>query len=254
LRKHKIIQSYLDTEYKKATTKRNIYNSIIVALLAYSVPQYVVKKYIENVEKLNKKINEHYATHEMTDIERNNFIKWEDVLIKREEMRKIHEDTPLDLENLQNYLIICLYSYIPPIRNEYGSVIKWSDASDSNDNYFCKNKKIILLQKYKTVKRYGEKIIPIPDIIVDLIEKREKISPTKFLLTNVNGGILGTNLITNRLNKIFGKNVSSSLLRKSYISHIIGFDIDKQKLRVKLADQMMHSVGMAEGIYNKNLN
>jgi hypothetical protein len=254
IRKFNIIRLYLEKKYDNEKSRRNYYNSLVVTLMAYKTKSYVMKKFVGEIDKLNVIINAQYDSHEMSEKERQNFVKWEEVLIRRNELLKEHEADPENIEKLQNYLILSLYSYIPPIRNDYGGVVIWNDSSDSDKNYLDMKKKIILLQSYKTVKKYGVKILTIPDVVIDIILKLQKLRKSKFLLTNINGGMLGSNLITNRLNKIFGKKVSTSILRKSFISYTIGYDEDKQKLRIKLAEQMLHSPGVAEGIYNKNLN
>jgi hypothetical protein len=54
---------------------------------------------------------------------------------------------------------------------------------------------------------------------MSILKKWNKINETDYLLFDSNGNKLTPSKLTRRLNKIFGKNISTSSLRKFYISH-----------------------------------
>jgi len=207
-----------------------------------------------------KKIYQHYydlmmnKAHEMNESNINvkstaqneNWISWEQVIHIKEAIKEaiipIIENkfiTPVQFEVLLAYLILSLYTDIPPRRNQdymdMYFVTQYDDNMDQNRNYLdWTNKKLIFL-KYKTAKKYGKQVIDISDN-KNLIEaltyylKFHPLNPThslKKLLKNTNFKLLvysdgsplvAVNAITRILNKIFNKKVGSSMLRHIYLS------------------------------------
>jgi hypothetical protein len=220
--------------------------------MAFKQKNYTIKKYSSEIDKLNIIINAEYNSHKKSEKEKKNWLDWEKILEKRDEVRKEHEANPTDTDLLQQYLIACLYTYISPLRNVWGSCVIWTNSDDSDLNYVDLDKKICVLNDHKTVSKYGIRIIQLPDIVVEIINKLLKLRASKFLLTNNNNDILGCNLITNRLHRIFAPNlISSSMLRKSFISHHLAYDEELEKKRVRFASEMGHSPGVAKMIYTK---
>jgi hypothetical protein len=62
------------------------------------------------------------------------------------------------------------------------------------------------------------------------------------------------NAFTKYLNKVFGKNVSTSMIRHTIVSSVYKVDKDEYKQKQELADKMGHSVDMASLVYAKDLS
>jgi len=135
-----------------------------------------------------------------------------DLLYKKSNLK------PADLQEIQNYIILCLLSgkYIAPRRSMDYVNLKIKNVDKSKDNYIEKNK--IIFNTYKTAKTYGQQIIDIPKSLQPILKKWIAINPTDWLLFDTNNNKLTNVKMTQRLNKIFGKKSSVNQLRHTYLT------------------------------------
>ena len=129
---------------------------------------------------------------------------------------KKKELTKEDLNEIQNYIILSLYTLIPPRRSLDFTEMKIKNISPDN-NHIDKNR--FVFTKYKTAKFNGTQYEEIPKDLMIILKKWIKINPTDYLLFDSNKNKLTPSKLTRRINKIFGKNISTSALRHLYISH-----------------------------------
>ena len=155
-----------------------------------------------------------------------------------------------DLQDIQNYIILCVLSgiYIPPRRSKDYVDFKIRDIDREKDNYI--DKKVMVFNSYKTAKTYQRQELPIPPELLKILNKWIKINPSDYLLFDSNGKKLSNVKLTQRLNKIFGKKASVNQLRHSYLSDKYQ---DTIKLNKDMADDMqaMGSSRKQEQIYIK---
>jgi integrase len=155
-----------------------------------------------------------------------------------------------DLQEIQNYIILCILSgiFIPPRRSKDYVDFKILNIDHEKDNYI--NKKMFVFNSYKTSKTYQRQEIPIPPELMKILNKWIKINPTEYLLFDTNCKKLTNVKITQRLNKIFGKKASVNQLRHSYLSDKYQNTI---KLNKDMADDMkaMGSSRAQESVYIK---
>ena len=206
----------------------------------------------------NKKQIQLEKENQLTPQEKNSFMEWNDILNLEQ---KIKESNP---ENLAIYYI---YTQIPPRRvGDYSSLIiqqegpasagraelEDSKADDNNQNFVILNNKRnkvqkIILNQYKTAKKYGQYIIePVPSklskAIIDLI-KEKGIKNGEYLFQNSNGKPYGESF-SFRIKKLFiditGKGITVNTLRHSFISHHLQGKVSDLK-KAQYAKQMAHS-------------
>ena len=161
--------------------------------------------------------------------------------ITQEELHKIHEklkkratllykskDLSIDdLIEIQDYVILSLYILIPPRRIMDYSEFKIKNIDREIDNYMDKNS--FVFNKFKTAKTYGSQKVEIPKELKSIITKWIKVNPTDYLLfNNQKNKLIGTTL-TQRLNRIFGKNISVNAIRHSYLSSKYQSSIEQKK-------------------------
>ena len=155
-----------------------------------------------------------------------------------------------DLQDIQNYIILCVLSgiYIPPRRSKDYVDFKIRDIDREKDNYI--DKKTMVFNSYKTAKTYQRQELPIPPELLKILNKWIKVNPSDYLLFDSNGKKLSNVKLTQRLNKIFGKKASVNQLRHSYLSDKYQ---DTIKLNKDMADDMeaMGSSRKQEQIYIK---
>jgi integrase len=215
--------------------------------------------------------------NEKSKSQNDNWITWEQVLNVKKNLKNIVDTfannkfiTAIQFDYLLGYLILSLYTDIPPRRNQdyidMYFVNNYTDGLDSNRNYLdWANKKLVFL-KYKTAKKYGKQVIDISDNkeLLDALTLYLKFHPlipsqnlkklpknTNFkLLVYSNGSYLdAVNSITRILNKIFGRNIGSSMLRHIYLTDKYKNVLDDMK---EDAIQMGTSENMVQNQYVKN--
>lgn len=214
------------------------------------------------METKNEKENE--PKHEKNEKQEANWIEWEDVLKKRDELKEKVDAfksnkkvSANEYETLLKFVVLSLYTDIAPRRNEFLNmfVVKKHNKDMSNDkNYYDLASHSFIFNVYKTAKTYGQQIVKLPDTLKDTLSIFLKFHPLKNkfpfqLLVKDDGDPLTTvNSITRILNKIFGKKVGSSMLRHSFISSKFG---DNVKEMEETALAMAHSPHIQQTTYLK---
>lgn len=198
---------------------------------------------------IRKALTEQANTHKKSEKEKAYWMSWEDVIEKREELAsEITEDE--SHKTMLDHVVLSLYTYIPPRRNEY--VYMWvvdsmEDATDNTRNYFVMNEDKFVFNQYKTKRYLGQQTVDIPDelsvILQNWLETKhptyEKGTSVRLLVKEDGKPIPEANGITRILNGIFKpKKISSTALRHIYVSDKYGPVIEEKK---KDADTMAHS-------------
>jgi integrase len=122
-----------------------------------------------------------------------------------------------DLQDIQNYIILCVLSgiFIPPRRSKDYVDFKIRDIDREKDNYI--DKKVMVFNSYKTAKTYQRQEIPIPPELLKILNKWIKVNPTDYLLFDSNMNPLTSVKLNQRLDKLFGgKKVGVNSLRHTY--------------------------------------
>jgi len=238
----------------KATNLINEYSKYHKAL---AVKQ--IDSYLDN-EKTNKETENWVTTSEIEDKINKLLIK----LTSLDNYNKYIGTSRSWIDTFQQYLVLNLYTKLPPIRNDFANVkitnIPNFKPENLDVNYinFYEGKAYLILNTYKTSKTYGIKVIPLPEFLVELISKFQKAKLLVFfknidtlLINTTNLQPMTKNGLTKYLNKIFHpKKISTTLLRKCYLSEKYPV-IHTNRERENDSYVMGHSVGMAQNVYIK---
>ena len=135
-----------------------------------------------------------------------------------------------DLQNIQSFIILALTTgiYHEPRRSS-DWIMKVRNYDEKEDNYLDLKKKVFVFNHFKTVKKMGQQTIGIDPPLLKILKKWISISGNDFLLFNNRGNPLQASELTHRLNGIFGKNISTSMLRHIFLTHKFG-NIDLKDL------------------------
>ena len=219
------------------TNKKEYRDQMLLDINAYNEAQHTQEK----TEKQNESWVEGSEIKKLISM-----FEKEVKLIYKKEAPTMH-----DLQEIQNYIILCLYSglYIPPRRSKDYVEFKIKNINKNTYNYMS-NKKFIF-NTYKTAKTYGQQELDVPESLLKIIRKYIKINPTDYLLFDSNKNKLSNVKLTQRLNKLFGdKKVSVNQLRHTYLS-------DKYQDTIKANQDMsedlqrMGSSSIQEKVYIK---
>lgn len=204
-----------------------------------------------------KEYNKEEAKQSKTDSQKENWVEKNDMTNLVKSLRntanllyKKDKLTNSDLQEIQNYIILCLYSgeYIPPRRSKDYVNFKIKNVDKGHDNFIDKN--FFVFNSYKTAKTYGQQKVEIPKELKTILNKWIKINPTEFLLFDTSLKPLSNVKLNQRLNKLFGKKAGVNMMRKSYLSSKYGDLIDtKNELAKDFKD--MGSSTLQENIYIK---
>ena len=254
------------------TTIRNTLNAVIVYLLAVDGDEDIIKTYTEKRDELNTKYEEEQAKGVISDKQAKNFgdpkqTKEElNGMIEKmdEELKPIRKKEELSKKEkalLQVYTIFNIYMKMP-FRNDVsnmdaikqGAFNKLSKEERESKNYLVinKNQLYFVLNNYKTKSKYEE-------LKLDIEDKELKKILFYYLKRNGEGRLFksqaGTPLTSNALsqlllktsNKYIGKSISTTLLRKLYLSK---YSDVKEEMK-KDAKMMGHSVATQQKVYVK---
>jgi len=234
-------------EYAESTQESVLAGIVSVLTVFKDKPTYktLYNFYYERMTEANQKRREK-DTSQKTEKQEANWLKWTDVLEKRDALAKEVEAvakaklmTPAMWNTLLSYVVLCLYTHIPPRRNQdYQDLFvvkKWNEQMSKDKNYYDLAGQRFIFNKYKTAKTHGTQILDIKDneALKSCLALYLKLHPAKKsselrLLVNADGSALSSvNSITRILNKIFGKAVGSSMLRHIYLSD--KYDIKEMK-------------------------
>jgi integrase len=138
--------------------------------------------------------------------------------------------SPADYSAIQKYILLCLCSgiFIPPRRSADWNM-KWKDFDAEKDNHIDVKNSQFIFNAYKTVKIYGQCKVPIPKPLKLILNKWFKIAQCEYVLYDSKLKPLSSSQITHRLNEIFGKKISTSMIRHIYLTHKFG-NVNLQEL------------------------
>jgi hypothetical protein len=253
-------------EKYKQNTQRGYLISIVSALgldKSNKAKQKLYDDYYKLMMDKNKELKAKEASNEKSETQAKNWLTWEEVSKTFAELeakvkafssnKEINEH---QYNVLLQYVVLALYYYKAPRRNEYQNmlIVKANSASlPITTNYLVLDTRSFIFNAYKTAKKEGQLKEDIPEELFDVIliylkfhpllkgKKVTKTTSLPFLVYYDGKPFSQVNAITRILNKTFGKNVGSSLLRHIYLSSKYGDILTEMK---EDAGAMSHSVGM----------
>lgn len=265
------INNYEKTiQYIKQNYKEKTYKSFITSIVVYLKATgniSLAEKYGKEMKRVNDIIQTKEKDNLPSSSEKQNFVT-------QKEIKTLIDETKLKMKNemenytivdkfdfIKQYLVLNLYYLIPPLRNDYVGCLVVESLPifvDTTKNYIILSQKKLLLNRYKTQKHYGNKDIELPDSLLEIVneymETRIRLYPelannNELLLTKYLKPMNQVNL-TQYLNKIFKKKVSSTMLRKSFISSKYVSEHSVNQMEAD-ARKMGHSISTQQSTYRK---
>jgi uncharacterized protein (UPF0305 family) len=261
------------TKYKE-NTKRGYLISICSVLSldkSTKAKQKLYDDYFRLMMDKNKELKAEERENIKTDTQKENWLDWKEVEEKYNELEQkvnaFKDQKTLNehqYNTLLQYMVLSLYVLFPPRRNEFQKVMVAKSATEkspTDTNWLDLDRTRFILNKYKTAKKEGQKVIDMPDDFVRVLSRHMKFHPlTKgkkitnktepfpFLVHYDGSPLDKVNSITRVLNKVFGRKVGSSMLRHIYLSNKYG---DVQEEQKKDAEAMSHSTAQQKDYIKK---
>ena len=257
------------------TSQRNHYNAIIVLLMALNHDKKydkLLEKYGEVRDQLNDEYNKQQQSGIISAKQAPNFATMEEINqmidsisneLSEMKLKKKETLTKKEFALLQFFVLMKIYTRMP-LRNDVADGMesiskaqynKLSKEEQIDNNWLLvdKNKLSFVLNNYKSNKTYGQKTIPIEDKdLKRLLRYFIKVSGEGALFKSSMGKGLSRNalsqLFLKETKKRMGKSISTTLLRKIYLSDKYG----EMKEELKKDNFVMgHSQGVALNSYVK---
>lgn len=196
-----------------------------------------------------KTVNENYKKQSMSKKEKDNWIDWDDVVKKYNDMETEHDHlfnkktvTPKELNKMNELVLLASYVLMPPRRlMEIGTMKIRNFTKD--DNHIKGNK--IFFVNYKTASTYGKQVFATPTRYNALIKKWMNYNDTDFLIYHKKRTETSPSNLNKQLNSIFGKNISVDMLRHSFLTNYYSKGMPKLQDMEDLSKKMAHSVATA---------
>lgn len=217
----RILSVYDEVRTQKA------YLSSICALFKH-VPELKDKKndsytkYYEYTKVLSDKIEELDRKGEASEKQKKGYVEWGEIIKKREELSKQDFGS-------KEHLLLSLYTYIPPLRQDFNNVkfLKTMPfGSKANQGNFIvlksRGASVLVLNEFKTQEHFKHYHEELPKELVQVIKRSLEKSPRDFLFVDVNGNAFEKmdsyiRNINRTLESIFSKPLTPSLIRHSFI-------------------------------------
>ena len=242
--------NWIETSQYSHNTKKTYYITLVSTLKSRQDEGAVkaLEFYRAKMNDYNAKQQQIYETQEMSEKEKEKYLTWGEIAKVRNELE--HEAD--DLFSFQEYLIVCLYTLMPPIRLDYAFMkVVHSMPTETSGNYLVvlpKQMKIVL-NNYKTAKKYGTIILDIPKKLEVVVHKwlNMFLETPEYLLYNHKGEPMSESLLSSTIRNTFYKKTkkaaSVNTLRHSFVSQHRKGEKSLNEIK-KVASQMCHSATM----------
>lgn len=196
--------------------------------------------------------NAEISKQQKTETQEENWVSQQEVKNKYDELKKTanqlykkEHKTGADLQNIQNFIMLALFTLINPRRSKDYVDFKIKNIDKNKDNYMDKGK--FVFNSYKTAKTYGKQEITIPRELTMIINKWIKVNPTDYLLFDQGLNQLSAIKINQRFNRIFdGRKVSVNNFRHSFLTEKYAEDMKKKNSMADDFSKMGSSIAQAE--------
>jgi integrase len=244
---------------------RGYFISIVATLSCFKDENKKMKKLYDSYYKLMidkaKEIKDK-PTEEMNDAQKDNWLSWDEIKTKFEDLKKKVESFINNKEinnhqysTLLSYVVLSLYFYNPPRRNkdyQMMNIVKnYSDVLPTDVNYLSLDDNEFIFNVFKTAKKEGQLKIKFNEDMKSVIsqylkfhplikgKKLAKTSNVPFLVYFDGKEFDKVNSITRILNKIFDKKIGSSMLRHIFLTDKYKDTLTEQQKDSKM---MSHSI------------
>lgn len=245
------VVKYVESLQKSVNTRKIFYIAIVSRLKGN--PQFadVFPTYKKKQDEYNRAVGAQMERQQLSPAETEKFVPWPEVLKAREAARL----AAYDLMTYQDYVLACLYTYLPPARLDYSPMQVVSEDISGAANYLLvlPSGLTLVLNSYKTAHKYGQQRTAVPPALEAILREWLTLNPSGWLLCNTDGSPMSEGSLAQRITAVFkkhtGKAVGVCMLRHSFVSWFRRREAPLLRI-AEIARQMGHSVGM-NALYRK---
>jgi len=167
---------------------------------------------------------------------------------------RLYRSNPTTEQAVNDLLLLGLYVYNAPRRNDYRLVRVVNDArahaNDTSANFVCKRTKAFVFNVYKTSKAYGRQTVNVAKPLWKIIKVHQDTfrHPNDYLFGKALTTSQYTDMLRQTTQRHTGKRIGSRMLRKMFLTDVHGEEMQRlQSLMEKRANDMGHSVNSSIG-------
>lgn len=214
------------------TEKRR--KTVISAIIVYTDKAELNEEEIKRREDLRKlmlhdaKLSDEFDNLQLLqDKDKDKSIEWSEVINiynelekKAKPLFKLKNINKNDFTTMRDYVLLSLYTLIPPRRSKDYTMFKIREYSPSTDNYMDKhkNKHFFQFNQYKLARSFGTQKVDIPNKLKNIIEQWKLVNPSEWLIPSNTLHRVSESSLNMYLNNIFKKPIGVNSLRHSYVS------------------------------------
>jgi integrase len=230
-------------------TQINILCSIL-AFIGAPIPEYTSKIFTLSEEykaQIDKNVKtesqkENWKSHDDIVKIYDTYYKNNSFLLKKQ----IDKVTDTEIQLIQNLFILALTcgKYFDVVRSSEWTEFKIDDVDEDEDNYKLENE--LVFNKFKTVKAFGRKTILLSKDINTLLDRFIMIQQNKgnkYLFVDKHKNKLTAITFNQRMNKLYGGHISTSLIRHIYTTDKTNNDVKEGKFNVAELSQRANNMG-----------
>ena len=236
-------------------TRKNRVASLLWFAELHDVPAPVVYRLKSIQMDCFARLQKGYITNEKTEKQEDNWVTVKELDDKIAELKETDPHTSPHTQHLNRikYLMLLFHRHLP-IRNELRltKIVEGDIPEDTSANYLVKSgdRWVLVLNKYKTAGTYGQKVIPVPDVVGEELTKYLTIG--EWFYQTKWGEPVSTQQYSNTFTSIFpDKKVGSTQIRRTIVSSVHQPQPQELQAKAELAFIMAHSVGTAQTVYAK---
>lgn len=229
-----------------AEKSRRAYLAAIIAMFRYAnlmAKKEELKQYRIAYQIEDKNVQEKYKKNIASDRHKKGYVDFKEIVKMRDTL------TPGSFGKL----LLSMYTYIPPVRCDFNDtkIYKTTPKSTTPDldkqNYIILDPPKLIMNHYKTAVTKKQYVKELPRELIEEIKRSLEKHPREYLFITSDGSPMLPNTyikwVSNALLKIFGKPLTITIIRHSYINSL---NLQKlsEKQKEKIACDMCHSVDM----------
>ncbi len=207
-----------DNVMTKMPTNRNTARSYIIACVNATKGRKGFKKalefYTRQMDLINAELKDGTAK---TERYKENEMKWEDILEARDKLPK---------DSIE-YVVMCLYTLMPPRRNK-DYIMKVGPPQETGNWY---NGNLFYFNNYKTAGKYKTQIVEPSMVLKNVLDEYLVERPFKSndLLIKKSGKPFTSKDIQLTINKVLGKQIGCTMLRSIFLTSKYGEMLEDMK-------------------------
>jgi len=241
--------AWLDSAELSNSSKKS-YLAAILSATQKGTPLY--DTYGKKMKSYSTAIKEQDSLQTATAKQEQKWLPWEDICKARDKARP---ETPEDFFALQDWVILCLYTMMEaPLRADFApmgvSGFEFNDEKKGNWLKIDETKAVIVLNEYKSFRKWGRVEFPVPQPLYDILYEWTQVhNPSGWLLVKSVGEPMDEGNLSQRvvrlMERLTGVPCGISMMRHAFQTLM---DAGEKSIKDKerLARLMLHTPAVAE--------